>query len=143
MIARSNRTDSPASTPSGIPTRSDNDTAASMRASVCMLSTQSPVSANTANAPSAQAAARTPPYRSTTSTPATVVPTQVIQPRNRVNQPTRSSRNDAKPLNALKTTFGSWAFRCSSSHVWKSLRWVGSDVQTSRSGQRYWLLYPR
>ena len=71
----------------------------SMSASVWMLSSQRPLSANVANAASAQIAAFTPPNRSATRTPTIVVPIQVIQPQNRVTQETRSSRNVAKPLN--------------------------------------------
>ena len=87
-----------------------------------MLSTQRPLAAKVANAASAQTAARTPPKRRETRTPATVTPTQVIQPRKLVNQLTRLSRNSAKPLNARITALGLSALRWSTSQVWKSLR---------------------
>ena len=108
-----------------------------MSASVWMLSSQRPLSANVANAASAQIAAFTPPNRSATRTPTIVVPIQVIQPQNRVTQETRSSRNVAKPLNVRMTALGLSAFRWSTSHVWKSFRWIGNAVHTSRPGHAY------
>ena len=101
-----------------------------------MLSSQSPDAANTAKAASAQIAARTPPKRSDTRTPATVTPTHVIHPRKLVNQVTRLSRKSAKPLNARITMLGLSALRWSTSHVWKSFRYVGSEFQVERRGPR-------
>ena len=102
-----------------------------------MLSSHSPLAAKVAKAARAQIAARTPPKRSETSTPATVTPTHVIQPRKLVNQFTRLSRKLAKPLKARITTLGLSAFRWSTSHVWKSLRCVGSVFQVSDAGHGY------
>ena len=137
VTPRSKRSESPARTPSGIPIASERPTAASISASVCMLSTQSPLAANATKAASAQIAARTPPKRSETRTPATVTPTHVIQPRKLVNQLTRSSRKSAKPLNARITTLGLSALRWSTSQVWKSLRCVGSVFHVSEAGHGY------
>ena len=108
-----------------------------------MLSSQSPLRANVAKAASAQIAARMPPKRSEISTPATVTPTQVIQPRKFVNQVTRSSRKFAKPLKARMTMLGLSAFRWSTSHVWKSFRCVGSAFQTSLLGHGYCAFQPK
>jgi len=102
-----------------------------------MLSSQSPLAAKVANAASAHTAARTPPKRSETRTPATVTPTQVIQPRKLVNQLTRLSRKSAKPLNARITTLGLSALRWSTSQVWKSFRCVGSVFHVSAAGHGY------
>ena len=63
MIAAWNRSERPATMPSGTPTRSDRPTAASIRASVSMLASQSPSSANEAKARATITAARTPPKR--------------------------------------------------------------------------------
>ena len=102
-----------------------------------MLSTQSPLPANAAKAASAHRAARRPPKRSETRTPATVAPTHVIQPRKLVNQPTRLSRKSANPLNPRMTTLGLSALRLSTSQVWKSLRYVGSVFHVSEAGHGY------
>jgi len=117
VIARSNRSDLPAMIPSGMPTSSERDTAAIISASVWMLSSHRPLSANVAKATIAQIAAFGPPNRSDTRTPTTAVPIQVIQPQNLISQDTRSSRNDAKLLNAWMTTLGSSALRWSTSQV--------------------------
>ncbi len=137
VTARANRSESPAHTPSGIPTRSERPTAASISARVCMLSTQRPLAAKATNAARAHSAARTPPKRSETRTPATETPTHVIQPRKLVSQVTRLSRKSAKPLNARITTLGLSALRWSTSQVWKSFRWVGSVFQVSAEGHGY------
>ncbi len=71
-----------------------------------MLSSHSPRNANEANAPSTQAAARTPPKRRTIANPATVVPTQVSHCNRLVSQVTMSSRKVANPLKTRKTKFG-------------------------------------
>ena len=102
-----------------------------------MLSSQRPLAANATNAARAQIAARAPPNRSETRTPATVTPTHVIQPSALVNQVTRSSRKVAKPLNARITTLVFSALRWSTSHVWKSLRCVGSTFQVRPAGHGY------
>ena len=102
-----------------------------------MLSAQSPDAANMTNAASAQIDARTPPKRSETRTPATDTPTHVIQPRKLVNHSTRLSRNSAKPLNARMTKLGLSALRWSTSHVWKSFRYVGSEFHVSDAGHGY------
>ena len=67
MIARLKRLERPATMPSGIPTSSESATATSISASVCMLSSHSPVSANEAKAQSVTSAARKPPKRRTRS----------------------------------------------------------------------------
>jgi hypothetical protein len=143
VMLRLKRSDLPAATPRGMPTRSERVTAASIRASVCMLSVQSPLSAKVANAPTAQIAAFRPPNLSATRTPTTDAPIQVIQPNSRVSHVTRSSRKEAKPLNVRMTTLGLSAFRWSTSHVWKSLRCVGSVVHVRRPGHEYWPLRPK
>ena len=137
VIARSNRFESPVRTPSGTPTRSERPTAASMSAKVCMLSSHSPVSANVANAPPTHAAARQPPNRSAIAVPTTVVPSQVSHRSNLSNHSTRWSTNVENPSKTAKTTFGSSAFRWSSSQVWKSSRWNGSEFHVSPSGHGY------
>ena len=85
VIARRNRAERPATIPSGIPTRRDSPTAASIRASVSMLSSHRPDSAKAANAESVIRAARRPPKRRTSATPAIVVPTHVSQISSRLN----------------------------------------------------------
>ena len=102
-----------------------------------MLSSQSPDAANMTKAASAQIAARTPPKRSDTRTPPTDTPTHVIHPRKPVNQLTRLSRKSANPLNARMTKLGLSAFRWSTSHVWKSFRYVGREFQVSDVGHGY------
>ena len=52
VIAFAKRSERPATMPSGMPMRSESPTATSISASVCMLSSQRPVSANVANATS-------------------------------------------------------------------------------------------
>ena len=95
---------------------SERPTAASIRTNVCMLSSQRPLARERdERGEEAQIAARAPPKRSDTRTPATVTPTQVIQPRKSVNHLTRSSRKLAKPLKALITTLGLEALRWSTS----------------------------
>ena len=97
MIARLKRPERPAAIPSGTPIRIDRPTAASMRASVSMLSAHRPEIANAANAPSAQAPARSPPKRQATSVPATVVPIHVSQTSRSLNHSTRLSAKTRKP----------------------------------------------
>ena len=78
VIARLNRSERPARTPSGMPTASESPTAASISASVCMLSSQSPSAANEAKAPSMISPARRPPKRSDDERRRALVPTHVI-----------------------------------------------------------------
>ncbi len=143
VIVRWKRSESPARTPSGSPTRSERPTAASMSESVCMLSTQSPLAANVAKAASAQIPARAPPNRRETATPATVTPTQVIQSSRSSNRVTRPSSMFANPLKARMTRLGLSALRWSTSQVWKSFRCVGSVFQVSEAGHGYSLFQPR
>ena len=104
-------------TPSGIPTRSERPTAASISENVWMLSSQRPISANDANAASTPSACLQCPKRATTSVPSATVPTQVSFSKNVVNHETRSSRKVAKPLKTEKTKLGFAALRLSLSHV--------------------------
>ena len=69
-----------------------------------MLSSQRPESANVAKASSVITAARAPPKRSTSATPATVVPAQVSQSSSRLNHSTRWSMPELKPSNTVKTS---------------------------------------
>ena len=131
VMARSKRSERPGEMPSGIPTTSESPTAENISASVWMLSSQSPLSANIANAASAQIAARTPPKRSDDerrrrrcADPGHPVQ-EARQPGDEVVEEV------AKPLNARKTALGLSALRWSMSHVWKSFRWVGSAFQSS------------
>ena len=103
VIARRNRAERPARIPSGIPTRRERPTEASIRASVSMLSSQRPKSAKVAKADSVIRAARRPPKRSTSATPATVVPAQVSQISSRLNHSTRWSIPELKPSKTVKT----------------------------------------
>ena len=121
-------------TPSGMPTRSDSDTAASMSASVCMLGSHRPITANDANAPSTHSAARQPPNRSTISTKAAVVPTQVMSSKSSYSRLTRSSRKELKPLKIENTKLGSSALRLSVSQTWKSSRYPVSEFHSSHAG---------
>ena len=134
VIARWKRSERPAMTPSGMPTRSESDTAASMSASVCMLGSHRPISANNANAPSTQSAARQPPKRSTISTKAAVVPTQVMSSKSSFSRLTRSSRKELKPLKIENTKLGSSALRLSVSQTWKSSRYPVSEFHSSHAG---------
>src|SRR5258705_2700970 len=134
-MQRSNRSERPAITPSGIPTSRDSPTAAKISAKVCTLCSQSPISANEANAARTPKACCQRPKRSTTSVPSATVPTQVSFWKNVVNQETRLSRNVAKPLKIAKTKLGLAALRLSLSHVWKRSRSRGSEFQTSEFGQ--------
>jgi hypothetical protein len=84
--------------------RIDSPTAASMSASVSMLSAQRPETANDANAASAQTPARSPPKRQESSVPATVVPIHVSQMRTSLNQVTRLSAKIRKPSKSVKRT---------------------------------------
>ena len=78
VITRLKRSERPAITPSGMPTASESATAASISASVSMLSSQSPSVPNDASAPSMISDARSPPKRRASSVAADVVPAQVI-----------------------------------------------------------------
>ncbi len=120
--------------PIGTPIRSASPTDAIIRASVSMLASQRPSSANETNAPMTIAAARRPPKRHTTSVPVTVVPTQVSQRMNRSSQPTRSSRKTRNQLKTVNTTPVFSAVRCSISHAWKSSRWAESEVKVRLVG---------
>ena len=104
-------------TPIGIPISSESDTAASISASVCTLSSHSPISANEANAASTMSPARQPPKRHTISTPAASVPTQVIHSIASLAVVTSQSANARKPSRIAKTKLRSSAVRCSSSQL--------------------------
>ena len=137
VIARRTRAERPARMPTGIPTRRDRPTATSIRASVSMLSSQRPSSANDANADSVIRAARRPPKRSMSNTPAIVVPAQVSQSSSRSNHSTRCSIAELKPSKTVNTIdWSSWP-RSVRSHTWKSSSFTESSFQTSRSGQGY------
>ena len=102
-----------------------------------MLSSHSPVSANVANAPPTHAAARQPPNRS-----ASACRRPSSRPRSATEATcrttsTRWSTNVGNPSKTAKTTFGSSAFRWSSSQVWKSSRWNGSEFHVSSAGHGY------
>ena len=110
-------------------------TAASIRASVCMLSSQSPIRANETNAASTMSAGRQPPKRNTTITPAAITPGQVSQSSASSNAVTSHSASARKPSRIAKTRFGLSAVRSSSSQVWNSSRRSGSSLQVSDAGQ--------
>ena len=136
VTARWTRSLRPAKIPSGTPIASDSVTAASISASVWMLSSQSPISANEAKAPAVISAARQPPKRSTISTPAANVPTQVSHSSMSVRALTSHSANARKPSKIAKMKFGS-ARRCAAraASVWKSSSSPGSSVHVSEAGQ--------
>ena len=122
VIARWKRSERPASTPSGIPTRSDSATAENISAKVCTLSSHSPIRANERNAASTPSAALRLPKRSATTTPSTVVPTQVSLRKKLVSHETRLSRNVAKPLKIVKKKLGFGTLRSALSQFWKRSR---------------------
>ena len=103
--------------PNGTPTASDSSTAADISASVWMLSSQSPMSANETNAAATMSAARQPPKRSTISTEAAIVPTHVSHSSRSLSAVTSQSASARKPSKTAKMTFGFSAVRCSSSQV--------------------------
>ena len=74
-----NRSERPATMPRGTPTSSENATATSISASVCMLSSQRPSAANDAKLATMIAAARRPPKRHASRPPKSVVPGHVSQ----------------------------------------------------------------
>src|SRR5439155_25888522 len=104
-------------TASDSPTASERATDAHVRANVLMLGTHNPIAANETNAARTPSAARRPPKRRTTSTPSTVVPTQVSLKKKLVSHPTMLSRKLANPLKAWKKTLGCGTLRWSLSHV--------------------------
>ena len=134
MIALCSRGERPAQIPNGTPMTSDSVTAADMRASVCMLSSHSPISAKATNAASTISAARSPPKRHTMSVPATSVPIQVSHSSALVSAVTSQSASARKPSKIAKMMFGSAAVRSSSSQPWRSSSFSGSCVQVSDSG---------
>src|SRR5215211_1759094 len=134
VIARCTRGERPAITPNGTPMSSESETAASIRASVCTLSSQRPISANDTNAANTISPARQPPYRHTISTPAASVPTQVIHSSASLNAATSQSANARKPSKIAKTMLRSSAVRCSSSQVWALSSRSGSSLQVSALG---------
>ena len=77
VISRSNRSERPATMPSGTPTSSDSATATSISDSVCMLSSQRPRAANDAKLATMITPARRPPNRHASSPPRRVVPGHV------------------------------------------------------------------
>ena len=125
----------PARIPIGTPTRSESTTAASIRASVCMLSSHSPMRANETNAANTVSAGRQPPKRNTTITPAAITPTQVSQSSTSSIAVTSHSASARKPSRIAKKTFGPSAVRWSRSQVWNSSRRSGSSLHVSDSGQ--------
>ena len=106
VIARWNRSERPAATPSGRPIASERATDANVRANVRILGSHRPIAANDTNAASVPSAARRPPKRKTTSTPRAVVPTQVRLKKRLVSQPTMLSRKVATELKTWKKTLG-------------------------------------
>ena len=125
----------PARTPSGTPTRSDNDTAASISENVCTDSSQNPIVAKLANAARTPSAALRPPKRRTTSVPRATVPAHVSLWKKPVSQPTRWSRKFAKPLKMLNATFGCGTLRLLLSQAWKRSRYGPSEFHVSAAGQ--------
>src|SRR5262245_52173751 len=117
-----NRRDRPASTPTGIPTRSESPTAASMSENVSMLSVHSPISANDANAARTPSACFQCPNRATTSVPSATVPTHVTLLKNDVNHDTRLSRKFANQLNTSKKKLGFGTLRLLLSQFWNRSR---------------------
>ena len=110
VITRLNRSERPASTPSGIPTSSESATAASISASVSMLSSQSPsVAKRREGGEHAQRRAEAAEAEHDQRADA-VVPTQVSFVEHVVSHATRWSRNVANPLKARKMCSG--ARRC-------------------------------
>ena len=133
-IAAWNRSERPATMPSGMPTRSESPTAASISASVSMLASQRPSRAKEANADAVITAARTPPNLSTVIVPTAAAPSQLSQRIALVNQSTRSSTNVAKPSNTLKNGLSGVAERWSRSHDWKESSFAERPFQTSEFG---------
>ena len=88
VIVRRKRSERPARTPSGTPTASESETAASISDSVCMLSSQRPSTAKDAKLANMISAARRPPKRRASSVPSAVVPAQVSFVRTSYSQPT-------------------------------------------------------
>ena len=123
--------------PNGIPISKDSETATSISESVCMLSSHNPASANDANANSVMSAARTPPKRSTSTTPAIVVPAHVIQSSSRLNHSTRWSIEVENHSKSVKTNDVSSAPRSVRIQVWKLSRCSDSSFQTSELGHGY------
>ena len=120
--------------PIGTPIRSASPTDAIISASVSMLASQRPSSANEAKPASTIAPARRPPKRQTTSVPATVVPIQVSQRMNWLSQATRLSRKIRNQLKIVKKSPVSSAVRWSISHAWNSSRWAESEVNVRLVG---------
>ncbi len=122
VTARRNRSERPASTPSGIPISSESETAAVISAKVCTLSSQRPSTANETNAAATPSAARRLPKRSTTTIPNVAVPTHVSLKKKLVSHETRLSRKFAKPLKIVKTKLGLAPFRSALSQFWNRSR---------------------
>ena len=123
--------------------RIDSPTAASMSASVSMLSAHRPASANDANAAIAQTAARSPPKRQDSSVPATVVPIHVSQIRRSLNQVTRLSAKTRKPSKSVKRSPPPPSRRWSMRYVWTESNFACSPFQTRSFGHGYSLFQPR
>ena len=134
VIVRCTRALRPAQMPIGTPTRSESATAASISASVWMLGSHSPISANERNAARTISAARQPPKRSTISVAAAVTPSQVIHSSASVNARTSHSATARNASRMEKMKFGSVAERCSISQPWKSSSSFGSADHTSDCG---------
>ena len=126
--------DRPATIPIGIPITSDSATAASMSASVCTLSSHSPISAKETHAATTISAGRRPPKRHTSSADPASVPTQVSHSSASVSAVTSQSASTRKPSKIAKTMFGSAAVRSSSSQSWRSSSLSGSWLQVSDAG---------
>ncbi len=122
VTERRNRSERPASTPSGIPISSESETAAVISANVCTLSSQRPISANDANAAATPSAALRLPKRSTTTIPKAAVPTQVSLKKKLVSHETRLSRKVAKPLKIVKKKLGFGRLRSLLSQFWNRSR---------------------
>ena len=120
--------------PTGMPITSENETAANISASVWMLGSHSPISANEANAARTISPARRPPKRATISVPVTVTPSQVIHSSASVKALTVHSAIARNASRIEKMKFGSVAERWSISQPWKSSSSSGSADHTSADG---------
>ena len=135
VIARRMRSLRPANSPMGTPIASERSTAADIRASVWMLSSQRPMSAKDTNEANTISAARQPPKRRTMSVLAATTPGQVSHSSASLRAVTIHSASARKPSKIAKMRLGFSAVRCSSSQSWRSSRRTGSSTQVSDVGQ--------
>jgi hypothetical protein len=120
--------------PIGTPIRIEIVTAAVIRASVWMLSSHRPSSANETNARNVIRAARQPPKRSTMSVLAATMPTQVSHSKKSRSAVTSHSQKARKASSTAKNGLEP-SVRCSSSQFCASSSLRGSSSQVRDAGQ--------